>query len=236
VKIIRYIFTIVITIYGLSVSARQADTLNSVIPKETKIIDSVSFDAKTYDQLKKDKQYDYYHLKPEHSFFDSIIEALNTWLSLHLNLHIGLKGVKTIFWIITILVLLAILVILYLYKPSLFYINRKKKHDFEIEDEDINSTDFEKLIKEAYNSGQYSDAIRWTYLLTLKRLYQKELISWDANKTVNEYVYELKKIDLKPDFKELSQLFLYYRYGNFEASKDAFDSFTALSNNIIKRL
>jgi hypothetical protein len=246
IRIINYIFIFIINIYGLSALAQQDDTLvtvadtaatvKAVIPKEIKSITPVNFNSETYQELKKDKNYAYYNLREEHSILNTIVEAFYRWLTKHFNPHISLGGAKIILWTIVVIVLIIIVVIIYFYKPSLFYFNRKKKRDFEIEDEDINATNFEKLIKESSDSGQYSDAIRWTYLLTLRELYKRELISWDTNTTVVEYVHELERSDLKPDFRELSQRFLYYRYGNFEASQDTFNSFTLLSNQIIKRL
>ncbi len=235
-KIIYYIFVIIIGTYGLSVSAQEADTLN-YIPKETKLIKPISFDAKTYDQFKEDKNYDYYQSKPEgRSFFDTLAQAFFKWLISNVNPNIKLKHVKVTLWIITAIVAIILLLIIYHYRPSLFYINRKKKIDFRVEDEDIHELDFDKLIKESLDSGRFSDAIRWTYLLTLKALNERELISWDPFKTVIEYTYELKRTDLKLDFKNLSQQFLYYRYGNFDATRDTYSVFSTLSNSITKRL
>ena len=108
--------------------------------------------------------------------------------------------------------------------------------DFQVEDEDIYALNFEKLIKESLDSGRFSDAIRWTYLLTLKELHERQLISWDPFKTVIEYTNELKRTDLKQDFKNLSQQFLYYRYGNFDATHDTYSAFSVLSNSITGRL
>ncbi|MDR0231829.1 MAG: hypothetical protein LBI82_06890 [Dysgonamonadaceae bacterium] len=234
-KIATYILVFVVSFYGLSVSAQEADTLNH-IPKETKRVEPIGFDQKTYDQFKNDKAYDYYQGKPESSFFDAIYKFFHDWLRKNFNPNVTLKQVKITLWVIAGIVVIIILLIIYFYKPSLFYINRKKKIGFEVEDEDIHALDFDKLIEESLDSGRFSDAIRWTYLLTLKELHTKELISWDAFKTVIEYTYELKQPNLKQDFKNLSQQFLYYRYGNFDATHDAYSAFSALSNSIIKRL
>ena len=236
-KIKNYIIVIILSIYGLSVSAQEADMLDPVIPKETKLIEPIIFDAETYNEFKQDKNFDYYQSRPEGaSFFDVVMEAFFKWLVKNVNPNITSKQVKVTLWVVTGIVVLLILLILYFYRPSLFYINKKKKIEFQVEDEDIHALDFDKLIKESLDSGCYSDAIRWTYLLTLKELHERELISWDSFKTVIEYTHELKRTDLKSEFKVLSQQFLYYRYGNFEASKDTFSNFSALSNAITKRL
>ena len=235
-KIINYIFVFIISLSGLNVSAQEADTLN-LIPKETKSLDPVRFDTETYNKFKQDKAYDYHNEAAKSPSLSSIItEAIFKWLLKNINPNITTQQVKTTLWIITAIVIIIILLLLYFYRPSLFYFNREKKSNFQIEDEDIHSVDFEKMIEKAIKSQQYSDAIRWCYLQLLKELHQRELISWDPNKTVNEYTYEIKRSDLKPDFRKLSLQFLYYRYGNFDASHDAFNHFSGLSNEIIKRI
>ena len=235
-KITTYILVFVISFYGLSVSAQKADTLN-LTPKETKLVEPVKFDQKTYDQFKNDKTYNYYQTKPEsRSFYETITDAFFNWLKTNVNPDITAKQFKITLWIIAGIILIVLILLTYHYKPSLFYINRKNKIGFQVEDDDIYAVDFEKLIKESLDSGRFSDAIRWTYLLVLKELHERQYISWDPFKTVIEYTYEFKRTDLKPDFKNLSQQFLYYRYGNFDATQDTWSAFSALSNSITRRL
>ena len=235
-KIAIYIFFTVISVFTLSVSAQNADTLQ-LIPKETKSIKPIAFDSKTYNEFKQDKNYDYYHIKQKgQSISDKILEAIFKWLSKNINSNITKKQVKITLWIITIIVLLIILIILYVYKPALFYINRKKNLGFQVEDESIYALDFDKLIQESLAQELYSDAVRWTYLSILKALHDRNFISWEPSKTINEYVIEMKRTDLRTKFKDLSQQFLYYRYGNFDVSQKAFEHFSLLSNEINKRL
>lgn len=235
-KIVTYILVFVVSFYGVSVLAQKADTLNPT-PKEKKLVEPIAFDQKTYNQLKNDKTYDYYQAKPEsRSFYDIITDAFFNWLKRNVNPDITAKQVKITLWIIAGIVVIILFLIIYYYKPSLFYINRKNKMDFQVEDDDIYALDFEKLIKESLDSNRFSDAIRWTYLLTLKELHERQHISWDPFKTVIEYTNELKRTDLKQDFKNLSQQFLYYRYGNFDATHDTYLAFSALSNSITGRL
>jgi hypothetical protein len=104
-----------------------------------------------------------------------------------------------------------------------------------LEDEDINGLDFDQLIEKALSEKGYSDAIRWAYLKTLKVLHENKLISYDTFKTVNEYVYEIKAVELKKQFRKLSLEFVYYRYGNGEADENKFLSFQSLSKQVIDR-
>jgi len=230
VKIRLYIFVILTGIYGLDVSAEKVDTSNLSLPVDTVFVPSIQYDSATYQQFKENKIYDYHQTKPKGaSFWDIIRRAINRFL----NDRFTETQIKIALWALVVVVVVILLLILYYFKPSWFYINKKNKMDFDLENENIHELDFDRLIDDALQSGQYAMAIRWNYLQTLKTLHSKELISWDAHKTVIEYVYEIKRSALKSSFKEASQQFLYYRYGNFEATRDDWEEFVLLTNHIV---
>ena len=224
-----YILIIFTVICRLEVSAEKVDTFNLLLPVDTAFVQAIQYDNQTYSEFKKDKAYDYYHAKPEsESFWNMLRWSIRQLLSEYFRLDLTEKQAKITFWIIAALIVAGIFLLFYFFRPSWFYINKKRKITFGVEDEDIHALDFEQLIKNALKSEQYAEAIRWKYLQLLKTLHSKELISWDAHKTVIEYVYEIKQPDLKSKFKEVSQLFLYYRYGNFEASRENWEEFSKL--------
>jgi len=236
IKSNSYILILLFLLFGLNLSASNADRLPQV-QRESQSLQPIKIDPAAYKEFKNDKAYDYYYTRIEgRSFIDRMQEEFSKWLSRTVNPNITPKQVKVWFWIALVLILLSIAWILYRYKPGFFYINTKNKVGFQIEDEDISTLNFHDLIKEALKSGNYSEAIRLDYLQTLKALNEKELISWDANKTVNEYVYELSRPELRADFKMLSLQFAYYRYGNGEASEEVFNEIAGLSNKITNRL
>ena len=228
-KIRLYIFVILTGIYGLDVSAEKADTSNSSLPVDTVFVQAIQYDSATYQQFKENKIYDYHQTKPKGaSLWDIFWRAINRFL----NNRFTETQVRIVLWALVVVVAAILLLILYYFRPSWFYVNKKNKMDFDTENENIHELDFDRLINDALQSGKYADAIRWNYLQTLKALHSKELISWDAHKTVIEYVYEIKRPELKSDFKEASQQFLYYRYGNFEASQEDWEDFRDLTSRI----
>ena len=230
-KIKRSILFIFIALCGLDVSAAKTDTSNLSLSADTAFVQTVQHDSKTYAQFKKDKTYDYYHAKPQgHSSFWEMLRDLFRRLFYRQLSELTTAQIM----VISIMVVVIILLILYFFRPSWFYVNKKKKIVFGVEDEDIHQLDFERLIKDALKSQRYADAIRWNYLQVLKSLHSKELISWDANKTVIEYVYEIKNPTLKSLFKEVTQAFLYYRYGNFEATQEEWEEFAEKTGKVGK--
>jgi hypothetical protein len=203
-------------------------------PKDTVSLEAVSFDAAVYGELKAQKKFNYYNQQPdEPNWRQKLYERIFRWLSRHFHPGITKTQYNGILIGALIIVLILVIVFLYIFKPSLFYINRKQKSAYSLEDEDIGGLNFERLIRKALEDGEYAEAIRWRYLSVLKVLNERELISFDPNKTVNEYVYELKRTDMKTGFRNLSRQFIYYRYGNGIATREIFDRFQELSKTIV---
>ncbi len=91
------------------------------------------------------------------------------------------------------------------------------------EEELIKDKDLPKLIQKAISEGNYQLAIRYYYLLLLKNLSDKDFISWQQEKTNEDYIKELSsKKQLHSDFKKLTYLYDYVWYGEFSIDKEKF--------------
>ncbi|WP_237275903.1 DUF4129 domain-containing protein [Tenacibaculum ovolyticum] len=91
------------------------------------------------------------------------------------------------------------------------------------EEELIRDRDLPKLIKGAITDGNYKLATRYYYLLLLKKLSEKELISWQQEKTNEDYIKEVSSNkDLHKEFKEVTHLYDYVWYGEFLIDKEKF--------------
>lgn len=227
----NFLLLVFTSICGLAVSAEKTDTTHRSLPFDTAFVRAIGYDSKTYTQFKEKKQYNYYRTVPQG---DSLLDIIRRFL--HRYILAPIAGSHTANWIIFVAVVAIIGLILFFFRPAWFYINIKKKIEFSLENENIHELDFNRLIKDALKLEQYATAIRWNYLQLLKTLHAKKIISWDAHKTVIEYVYEIRQPVLKSNFKEVSQQFLYYRYGNFEASQENWETFTALTHKISSEL
>ncbi|MCF6365785.1 MAG: hypothetical protein L3J35_06230 [Bacteroidales bacterium] len=97
--------------------------------------------------------------------------------------------------------------------------------EFEIFDEDIYNTDFDKLIEDAENQENYRTAIRYLYIKFLKILANNELIEWEINKTNKDYKNELKKTKYFSAFKHLTLVYEYVWYGEFEINKIKYNKY-----------
>jgi hypothetical protein len=225
-----YIFFLSFFLSGLFHPAKGNDTLFS--SGEYLKLNPLNCDSATYKKFKEDKSFNYYSATVKK---ESLSDRLYRWLIRKLCQKIDREDFDRALWIAGIFIFIVMLVVVYLVKPSLFYINKKNKLLYSIEEEDIHGYSFGELIKNALNREQYPEAIRWVYLQTLEALHEKKWISRDASKTVNEYVHEIGHRELRKDFKSLSEAFVYYRYGKGEANGKKFRDFEALSEQIIKQ-
>jgi len=222
-------------LFGYPVSIKGQDTLAQA-KKETQSLKPLQYNTETYAKFKNQKFYDYYHTKIKNkSFLDILFEKFNRWLSRSLNKTINRSEFNTMLWIVGIVILIILGIIVYISKPGIFYINRKNPLSYSIEEENIENTDFDYLTEEAVKAGRFSDAIRRQYLKTLKVLQDRDYISYDAHKTVNEYVYEIKDPNLRKNFRNLSGEFVYYRYGKREADADKYAEFR-LAAEIVQKM
>ncbi len=107
---------------------------------------------------------------------------------------------------------------------------------YEVHDENIHEMDFESLIKEAVEAKEFKNAIRLIYLFALKNLADKHLVEWQPGKTNHDYLFELKREEVKEGFGSLSFYFEYAWYGDFPISEELFADVDRLFNRWRKGL
>ncbi|CAL2085901.1 conserved hypothetical protein [Tenacibaculum sp. 190524A05c] len=126
--------------------------------------------------------------------------------------------------------LLALIVVIIIVKSVLagnadFWRFKKKKIDktplviTQEEEENIHETDYKKLLRLAIDAKDYRKATRYYYLLLLKKMNEKELITYDKDKTNSEYVFDLQKLELRKQFSYLLYIYDYVWYGEFKVDE-----------------
>ena len=194
----------------------------------------VSFDRKVYEELKNDKKFNYYEVKVEDNWWIRLRRQIASWLNRNLNVELTMKQVSIIAYSFLALIVILVIVFLYIYRPALFYRNKKRyAPGYMVGDEQIEGKDFDSLAKNALEREEYNDAIRWTYLKVLQTLNGNGFISFDPNKTVNEYVYEITKTELIPGFRTLTNQFIYFRYGNGKPDREICEEYIRQSRQLL---
>lgn len=102
--------------------------------------------------------------------------------------------------------------------------------------EDIAETDWERLMGEAAQQGNYRNAIRYSYLMLLQLLQEQQLIRYRIDKTNFEYYHELNESPHKTPFKQLSRQYEYAWYGHFAIEEQAYQQYVQEFNQLKRRL
>lgn len=88
--------------------------------------------------------------------------------------------------------------------------------------ESVDTVSYPLLLEKAVAMKNYSLAVRVHYLYILYLLDQKGIIKQNKYKTNITYIYEIGNRAIRPVFCELSRIFDYVCYGEFEVSESVF--------------
>lgn len=103
-------------------------------------------------------------------------------------------------------------------------------------DETLSTAELDKLIEEARKNGNYREAVRLTYHKLLRELAGAGLIRWASGKTNIDYMYELQPHPAAGPMKQLTRIYDYTEYGNFEIDQSGFEQVQRLSSQILNRV
>jgi hypothetical protein len=100
----------------------------------------------------------------------------------------------------------------------------------------IKNENIDDLIANAVANKDYRLAIRYSYLMILKLLTDKDIIQWELQKTNSDYLNEITKEHLKSPFKTSTRLYEYIWYGDFTIDETKYQkaaiAFSTLKNSI----
>jgi Domain of unknown function (DUF4129) len=129
--------------------------------------------------------------------------------------------VKIFFWILAIAFIGFVLFKLF-FSGGLFQRSNAKVTPEIIDEQPEQLNEYSKynlLISHAEFNNDYNLAIRYLYLQSLKRLADRNLISFSPDKTNNDYVRELSSHNYKNEFAFLTRQYEYSWYGKFNIDK-----------------
>lgn len=135
--------------------------------------------------------------------------------------------------IITIFVAF-IIWLFYKLNPGAKLMKSKEKPDvfFTEEEEIIKTRDIQRLIDKALHKKNYRLAVRYYYLLVLKRLTDAELIEYEFNKTNSDYFAEITSEKLNTGFRKATTIYDYIWYGNFTVTETDFNKAQEIFKNL----
>ena len=173
-------------------------------------------------------------IKPEPKRNDFLIKALQS-IYIFFTSTLG----QVIIWG-TLFIVLGYAVYRIIINEKAFLFSRKRKVNVgekdEAGEEDLTAINWEAQLQKAINESDLRLAVRYSYMLLLKLLQERDLITYSSDKTNLEYYSELTNSAYKQPFKQLSRQYEYAWYGNFGLSAAAYDEYMNTFNQVKKQL
>ncbi|ASW74914.1 hypothetical protein IQ37_12535 [Chryseobacterium piperi] len=209
---------------------------DSVLMKNP-VSDNVVYPKQFKQNLKsryKGNEFDYTTIKPRESFWQKLQRKIAKIIaSIFGENSFGTSAqittiVMRIFAILLVGFLLYFIVKYLIEKDGSFFFGKKNKKviikDEELH-ENIHEINFPESIAKFEQAKDYRSAVRYQFLYTLKKASDKKIIIWNPEKTNKDYVAELKSSHLKNEFSNLSHIFDYVWYGEFEINEQDYLKF-----------
>lgn len=225
-------------IIGFSVSALENPEIIPVQKEEQLVYDQsenlipVVFDSDYIEKLKRDSDFDYSEKKIEENWWISFKKWINhLWLKF-INWLVGDNPgskfidftVRYLPYLIVTGILIFLTWLFFKLNPGSKWLDKQNENQlfFSEEDKIIKTQDISSLIEQALQEKNYRLAIRYHYLLILKKMDETGIISYQSDKTNNDYFSEIESGFINRNFKRITQLYDYIWYGNFEINQEEF--------------
>lgn len=210
----------------------QQDSL-TVSYDETKL-EIKKIDKNDLQKYQNDKDFNYNETKAKPNFLSKIRQWFRNILLKILEWLFGVGPAKGILKFVLnvlpylILAFLIFLLIKFFLKVDSKNIISGKQNAANIsfsEDENIiKNEDINTLINNALNQQNYRLAIRYYYLLALKKLSDNQSINWQTQKTNADYINEIQTEYIKSKFINITKIYDYVWYGEFYIDAIKFES------------
>ena len=244
-KAIYFLLISVLFAFNASGKAKGLLKPDSVKVKAAMRIDTVTvnkrgFDAKTIDNYKKLKDFDYKEVKGT-NYWDKFWE----WVWQLFDKLFGGPKRSTQYgspiWGKLLLVAAGVFIvylIMKLLKLDHMFKRRPKQAPIPYSEltDDINAINFERDIATAVTARNYKLAIRLLYLQSLKLLNDAQIIDWQIGKTNNAYIHEINNAEQKQAFNILTYQFEYVWYGDFSVDTAVYKKIDAMFSDFRKKL
>jgi hypothetical protein len=203
------------------------ESVDSVVHVETDqgSISLRKFDNEKVINYRSDSDFQYKATKEEGiTWWDRIKFAIMQFIAQLLSLATNTLLGRIIFYTLCISLLLYFLIkFLNIDVKETFYRSSKSSTPGTAHDEEnIYEISFEERIKEAYDRKDFRECARLTFLYALKKLSDRQVITWRPGKTNEEYWQELNQHPARQSWQELRLYFDYAWYGHFDIDEKTY--------------
>lgn len=204
-----------------------------VLQKDSLLLEKLEVPKATLDKLKKQSVFKYSEPSVTPGLFQRILMSVKEWYVF--KAISDLSG-----WLFNGILLAAFVILIWVLFRSrfqgVFLRNPEEKGIVFTENEISGSIDFEALLKEALQGKNFNLAVRYWYLILLRKLDQKKMITYKPGKTNFEYISELGSKDLQPLFRTATRNYEYAWYGQFTLDESTYNEIASSYRNLTDKL
>ena len=194
--------------------------------------DTIVANDSVLDVFRQSRGYDYtQELVPNHetNYFDRFWDALEDFLDFN---DPRMDIPNWLWWLLGAMVLGGVGYLFWKYRVGLFSPRDVDLQTEDITEDDINEVDFDRLITEAVQNGDYLMLCRLRYLQTLKAASDAQLVTWRRYKTPTQYAQDWPD----EDFGKMTNHFLRIRYGHYTVTAALADEMRSLQETLQARI
>lgn len=211
----------------------QKDSVPPVekISYDQQTISPVEFDDDRIASYKKDEAFNYERIQQENwwtLFKEWIAKQWNRFWDWLLGSYTPTGIVAFFIKILPYLIAVAILgFAIWLFiklNPASGALQQKKQASVNLSEDEkiIEHEDISALIQKAKKEKNYRLAVRYYYLLILKKMRDLELIDYQFQKTNEEYLKEIAAVSTQQQFKAITHIYDFIWYGDFPVNEADF--------------
>lgn len=229
-------------LYLLSLSCFLAG-INSAIGQGHEVADIPEEIRVLPNSFKENYNSEAYNYVESISFLDKvqtwIIDKIISWFSITRASAANFwQNINFIFYVLVILGVVYFIIKIILNKEGRWLFKRKKEEvndlDYDI-GEHIREVNFDALIAESVGRKDYRSAIRYSYLLVLKKLDEFEIITYDTQKTAYDYQIELQGSKYAIGFNKATYYYTYIWYGEFIIDEEEYKNTSTVYAQLLKQ-
>lgn len=217
----------------------QSQEQDSLVQKEeiqydqTENLTPVQFEEDFEQQLKKGQDFNYMDRQNAENWWTRFKKWLNAKYNQLINWLFGsYKAGSVIAYLIPLIPYILLFILLGLIawlfsklNPGRAFLKQEKPPQVFMNEEEelVKNEDLPALIKEAIQNGNFRIAIRYYYLLQLRKLDELQLIEYQFQKTNREYSEEISDEKIRTLFGQTTRFYEFIWYGAFPVSHSEFN-------------
>lgn len=246
-------FIIILLFFSAELLSQDSTTVpknDEVAYDRNSAVTPIPFDQESIADFKDDSDFDYTEIKEEDNFWEDFKRWFGELWERFWSALLGDYKANN-FWSLVIsaipyIIIAGIIVfVVWLFiklNPGARLLQSKKTGEifFTEEEEIVKSRDIYKYIQQALEHKDYRLAIRYYYLLILRKLTDAELIHYEFDKTNTDYIREIEPVEINSRFKTVTTLYDYIWYGSFDVTRQQYgkaqETFSELEQQISANL